>query len=415
MRYATLWLVGMSLLLGVMPRTTRAQTDIAGQVVVSTVTDTLSGGVGGVAVDRMGVIYVADFGEKVWKITPWGDVEVFANTLYGASGNAIDPQGTLFQSNFYGNTISKITRDGTVTTYASEGLSGPVGIAINAQGELFVCNCNNNTIARVAPDGTATTFSESSLFRCPNGITFGPGGDLYVVNFSDEAMIKVTPEGEASHFATIPGGGNGHLVASQGNFYVTSFQGHQVFLVSTDGKVVLLAGTGEKGEVDGPHDTAVFSQPNGIAVSFNGSFLYTNDFVRRGGTQGPSSSLLRRISIPNLFGMVNAALTSGGVEAATQAYQAYKNDSIFGISNTEPVMNFLGYQLMNQGRLPEAIAIFKLNVDSYPASWNVYDSLGEAYKNAGETKQAIRNYEKSIELNPENSNGAQILKELRGH
>ena len=77
-------------------------------------------------------------------------------------------------------------------------------------------------------------------------------------------------------------------------------------------------------------------------------------------------------------------------------------------------MNFLGYQLLNQGRLPEAIAIFKLNVDSYPTSWNVYDSLGEAYKNAGETRLAIRNYEKSLELNPDNSNGMQILKELRG-
>ena len=63
--------------------------------------------------------------------------------------------------------------------------------------------------------------------------------------------------------------------------------------------------------------------------------------------------------------------------------------------------------------MQEALAVFKLNVESYPASWNVYDSLGEAYKNAGETTLAIHNYEKSLELNPDNSNGAQILEELR--
>ena len=405
-------LIPFCLVLGCMPGLSAAQTDIAGQIAVSTVTDTLLGSVGGVAVDRMGYVYVADFGEKVWKVSPWGEVEVLANTLYGASGNAIDPQGVLYQSNFYGNTISKITRDGTVTTYA-EGLNGPVGIAISPQGELFVCNCTNNTIARVGTDGSVTPFSQSPLFRCPNGITFGPGGNLYVVNFSGEAMIKVTPEGEASHFATIPGGGNGHIVASQGNLYATSFQGHQIFFVSADGTVTALAGTGEKGVVDGGHETALFSQPNGLAVSFNGTFLYTNDLIRRGGTKEPSRSILRRISVPNLFGLVNGALTAGGVEAATEAYQAYKNDAIFGSGNTEAVMNFLGYQLMNQGRLPEAIAIFNLNVEAYPVSWNVYDSLGEAYKNAGDTKQAIRNYEKSLALNPDNSNGAQILESLR--
>ena len=58
--------------------------------------------------------------------------------------------------------------------------------------------------------------------------------------------------------------------------------------------------------------------------------------------------------------------------------------------------------------------MFKLNVDTYPKSWNVYDSLGEAYMTDGQTAQAIMNYEKSIELNPGNVNGAEILKKLKG-
>src|SRR5881398_2443430 len=55
--------------------------------------------VGGVTIDLVGNIYVADFGDLVWKITPEGERQVLASGLYGASGNAIDNEGNLLQSN----------------------------------------------------------------------------------------------------------------------------------------------------------------------------------------------------------------------------------------------------------------------------------------------------------------------------
>jgi Flp pilus assembly protein TadD len=69
---------------------------------------------------------------------------------------------------------------------------------------------------------------------------------------------------------------------------------------------------------------------------------------------------------------------------------------------------------MAEKRFREAIAVLKLNVELYPGSWNVYDSLGEAYMLNGDKALAISNYEKSLELNPKNSNGALMLKKLRG-
>lgn len=54
-----------------------------------------------------------------------------------------------------------------------------------------------------------------------------------------------------------------------------------------------------------------------------------------------------------------------------------------------------------------------MNVEQYPDSWNVYDSMGEAYALDGQTDVAIKNYEKSLELNPDNKNGAEILKKLK--
>jgi cytochrome c-type biogenesis protein CcmH/NrfG len=79
----------------------------------------------------------------------------------------------------------------------------------------------------------------------------------------------------------------------------------------------------------------------------------------------------------------------------------------------EYVLNTLGYRLLRSDRVQEAIAIFTLNVEEYPDAWNPYDSLGEAYVEAGELELAIVNYEKSVELNPENTNGIAALERLR--
>ena len=50
----------------------------------------------------------------------------------------------------------------------------------------------------------------------------------------------------------------------------------------------------------------------------------------------------------------------------------------------------------------------------YPNASNPYDSLGEAYMTAGKKELALKNYEKSVELNPNNKNGVEMLKKLKG-
>ncbi len=157
---------------------------------VHSLTDTLPGAVGGVAVDRIGTVYVADFRESVWKVTPDGRASVFATGLYGASGNTIDSKGNLLQSNFSGSYISKINRFGDHEILADSGLSGPVGITVDPDDNAFVTNCTNNTISRVSAGGRVSTFATGDFFNCPNGITRDGQGNIYVVNFSDERMIN---------------------------------------------------------------------------------------------------------------------------------------------------------------------------------------------------------------------------------
>ncbi len=104
-------------------------------------------------------------------------------------------------------------------------------------------------------------------------------------------------------------------------------------------------------------------------------------------------------------------IKSKGIHAALSDYIEKKNnDDSQKIS--EAWMNSLGYQLMKENLLEEALAVFKLNVAEHPESYNVYDSYGEALLKQGDKKNAAANYKKSVELNPGNQNGIEVLKEL---
>ncbi|NBC19410.1 MAG: tetratricopeptide repeat protein [Bacteroidetes bacterium] len=385
---------------------------------VYTVADTLVGAVGGVAVDGIGTIYVADFRESVWKVLPDGRTSRFATGLYGASGNTIDAQGNLFQANFSGHYISKIDRHGTQEIYVAEGLNGPVGIDFGPDGHLYVNNCQGNTISRVTPERAVSTFAESPLFNCPNGLTVGPDSNLYVVNFRDEKMLKVTPDGAVSEFATLPGGGNGHVAVARGALYATSFRGQRIYRVDLDGTVTLVAGTGQRGEQDGAGSEATFSWPNGIAAAPTGDRLYVNDFLNRFPptvTEPPVPlSSVRMLKLPSISDLMAQALRSGGIAAMEEAYHTFKDNPANASLYTEIEVNRFGYALMQQDQLQAAIVAFKLNVESYPNSFNVYDSLAEAYMNDGQTERAIQFYEKSLEINPGNTNAKEMLAKLRG-
>lgn len=68
----------------------------------------------------------------------------------------------------------------------------------------------------------------------------------------------------------------------------------------------------------------------------------------------------------------------------------------------ENELNLYGYALLQEHLNIEAIEVFKLNVEQFPNSSNVYDSLGEAYIMSGNKELSVVNYEKSLALNPEN-------------
>ena len=105
-------------------------------------------------------------------------------------------------------------------------------------------------------------------------------------------------------------------------------------------------------------------------------------------------------------------VTAGNIDKALEAYRQIKKDNPRDPAVSEGRLNTLGYNFLRSKKLPEAIVYFKLNAEFYPNSFNVYDSLGEAYMANGDKELAIANYKKSLELNPKNKHAAEQLKKL---
>jgi len=102
-----------------------------------------------------------------------------------------------------------------------------------------------------------------------------------------------------------------------------------------------------------------------------------------------------------------------GAPAALDYYGELKKSAAKNSDINEGTLNRLGYWLMNSGQTQDAIAVFERNVQEYPQSSNVFDSLAEGYMKAGQKRLAIANYEKSLELDPKNQNAVDMLKKLK--
>jgi glyoxylase-like metal-dependent hydrolase (beta-lactamase superfamily II) len=112
---------------------------------------------------------------------------------------------------------------------------------------------------------------------------------------------------------------------------------------------------------------------------------------------------------PVLFELID----QGAGEAAVRAVvDDLSSDSprYFFIENE---INGYGYFLLQHDKVEQAVRMFRINVELFPESWNVYDSLGEALLRAGSTDEAVAMYERSLVLNPDNTNGKEALAKIR--
>lgn len=115
---------------------------------------------------------------------------------------------------------------------------------------------------------------------------------------------------------------------------------------------------------------------------------------------------------PSIANKLKTAIDSLGINEIAAFYTDLKKNYPDNYDFSQNQLNALGYYYMNENDLEKAIKIFKLNIEAFPGSYNVYDSYGEALLKHGDRNGAIENYKKSVQLNPGNENAKKVLTEL---
>lgn len=165
----------------------------------------------GLAVDASGNIYVADMLNNLIRKISNGTVSTLAGhdttatingpdtlaAFYFPNSVAVDKSGNVYVTEYVTDLIRKIAPDGTVSTFAGNGLSGqadsigtaasfngPSGVAVDAAGNLYIADTYNNVIRKITPAGLVSTIAGSGLTGSHNGkaLSLRKGKALTVVH-----------------------------------------------------------------------------------------------------------------------------------------------------------------------------------------------------------------------------------------
>ena len=322
----------------------------------------LFNGLGGVALDKAGSLYVADDDNcTIRKIDAVGNVTTVAGTygvtgsadgsgtnaqFYYPSGVAVDSKGNIYVADEYNHVIRKIDTNANVTTLA--GSAGEIGssdgngssalfqypteVAVDSADNLYVADYFNCTIRKIDTNANVTTLAGSAgvvgaadgngsaaLFNYPYGVAVDSAGNVYVTDQSSDTIRKIDTH---ANVTTVAGSGlagsmdgpggvaqfnqpGGLAVDRAGNVYVADTGNATIRKVDTNGYVTTLAGSqGATGPDDGPGMAALFNQPYGMAVDGAGNVYvgdYGNDRISIGALAPPAVLSINWLVAPYAF------------------------------------------------------------------------------------------------------------------
>ena len=116
------------------------------------------------------------------------------------------------------------------------------------------------------------------------------------------------------------------------------------------------------------------------------------------------TALELRMPLRSIAPIIAATIDSEGLEPALARYRLLLAENPRRYSFKEPELDHLGYHLLENRKITEAIAVLRLNAEQFPQSSNVFDSLGDAYAAAGKDAEAVQSYRQSLALLPEETN-----------
>jgi streptogramin lyase len=308
----------------------------------------------GLAVDKLGNIYVADQGNNLIRmIAPGAIVTTLAGTV-GVQGSAngvdslssfnapfgvaADTLGNMYVADAGNNVIRLISPAGQVSTFAGTGIAGsndgtdtasfnsPMGVATDKAGNVYVADYENDLIRKISPVGVVSTIAgkagvpgsadgidTAARFNLPEALAVDAAGNIYVADNGNNLIRKITPAGQVT---TLAGSGNagkangtgkqatfnspfGIAVDGTGNVYVADAGNNLIRKITPSGTVSTFAGSGAKGAANASGTAASFNTPAGIAIDASGNIYVSdenNNLIRKITPSGTVSAVAIKFS-----------------------------------------------------------------------------------------------------------------------
>ena len=186
------------------------------------------------------------------------------------------------------------------------------------------------------------------------------------------------------------------------------YNAEQAFVVRRDGKQLFMQYVGSKPEEllyvgDDRFMRRERTAPIGFTEEDGASVFH---FVLSNGERQTHRRLADGERVPREL------LLSGPYDQALAAYRAVLKETPEEASVSEGYLNNQGLGLLESGQIDEAIAVLRVATDLYAGSANAWDSLGFAHREKGDHGQAIRYYQKALQVDPEFRSAVQALSEL---
>ncbi|HEY7392663.1 MAG TPA: hypothetical protein VH640_29345 [Bryobacteraceae bacterium] len=285
----------------------------------------------GLALDTAGNLHIADTGNRrIRKVNPAGQIgteggagitgfagdngPATAAEFASPGGVAVDGLSNVYVADSGNNRIRQITGSGRIQTVVGNGASGlgqeglpgpqmplssPQGVCTDRSGVLYIVDTGNNRVLRAPANGGVTTAAGNgsqgyagdggparlAQLNAPTACALDSAGDLFITDTSNQAIRKVTPDGNIS---TVAGNGAagfsgdggpaataalsgpiGIAVTDDGNIYISDANNHRVRKVTSGGVVQTIAGDA----------AGSLSRPAGMALDGSGN-LYVADTGR---------------------------------------------------------------------------------------------------------------------------------------
>ncbi|WP_350284551.1 hypothetical protein [uncultured Croceitalea sp.] len=240
---------------------------------------------------------ISGSGTRIFSVRPDGKYDVLLNNVSGAIGGTFDTDGTFYFNNRSSYTGSDLMRfkDGNLEKIATlPGFAADLIVA-RSNGNLLITNYTMPALYQVDTEGNVSEFINDDRLKGCTGITYGEDKTIFVSNFSTGKIYKIDNHSMVE-FASVPvqypGYVVGYITYFEKNIYATGYGASKIYQINMKGEVGVLAGSGNRQDIDGDAKNSSFFVPNGIEIDTNRRRLY----ISQNGNGQPKS--LRYIDLP---------------------------------------------------------------------------------------------------------------------